>query len=116
MENLQVLLRAIFCETVRSTEPRSLSKNQQSKLSNAAAHLWTKLQRRKNPSVFQTQIAYLQAVTQATSDDVCWKKILDELLVSAHLDDLSTACVARADGLPPSAARVLADRPRARGA
>jgi len=47
--------------------------------------LWTKVQGRKDitwDTVLQNQIHHLQAVTQAIADDVCWKRILDELVTN----------------------------------
>jgi poly-beta-hydroxyalkanoate depolymerase len=85
MGHLQILLRAAFTETLYSTEAQGLSQDQQSKLGNAAALLFTKVQRRKTPSVLQNQITCIQEVTQAISEDVCWKRLLDELIETESL-------------------------------
>ena len=85
MAHLQILLTATLSETVTSTESRSLSTLWRSKLRNAAALLWTKIQRQKSPSVFQNHMTHLQEAMQATSEQVCWKTILDELLTNETL-------------------------------
>jgi len=83
MGHLQTILRGVFHETLSSMSTEGLSEDQRSRLGNAAAMLWTKVQGRKEgtwDAVLQNQIHHLQAVTQAIADDVCWKRILDELL------------------------------------
>jgi hypothetical protein len=87
MGHLQSLLTAIFSETLTSTEAKSLSTLSRSKLGRAAAVLWTKTQRQKSTSVFQNHIMHLQEITQATSEEVCWKVILDELLTNETLNE-----------------------------
>ena len=85
-EQLQTILRGVFYETLSSTSSiEGHSEVQRSKLGNAAALLWTKIQGRKEESVLQHQIHYLQAVTQAIADDVCWKRILDELFTDESM-------------------------------
>ena len=86
MGHLQTILRGIFYETLYSMRrSEGLSENQRSKLGRAAALLWKKVQGRKEESVLQNQIHHLQAVTQAIADDVCWKRILDELLTNESM-------------------------------
>ena len=86
MGHLQTILRGVFYETMSSMGPiEGLSEGQRSRLGSAAALLWTKVQGRKDESVLQNQIHHLQAVTQAIADDVCWKRILDELLTNESM-------------------------------
>ena len=86
MEHLQNILRGVFHETLSSMRSiEGLSEGERSKLGSAAALLWTKVQGRKDESVLQNQIRHLQAVTQAIADDVCWKRILDELLTNESM-------------------------------
>ena len=86
MEHLQTILRGVFYETLSSMRSiEGLSEGERSKLGSAAALLWTKVQGRKDESVLQNQIRHLQAVTQAIADDVCWKRILDELLTNESM-------------------------------
>ena len=87
MGYLHVLLTATLSEALTHTESKSLDAAQLKKLGNAAAHLWTKIQRPKNPSVLQNHIALLQEVMQATSEQVCWNNILDELLTNETLTE-----------------------------
>ena len=101
MEHLRALLRAtlrraLHCAdplslshwtTVYCTQLPSLSQDHRSKLGKAAALLWAKLRRRMSPSVFKNHMTHLQTVTQTISEDVCWKKILDELIVRRDLTE-----------------------------
>jgi hypothetical protein len=84
---LQDLLETVFYETLTSTESKNLSEDHRSKLSNAAALLWEKIQRRKTRCVLQNQMTHLQEVVQATSADVCYKSMVDELLVNEALTE-----------------------------
>ena len=91
MGHLQILLTATLSETLISKETRKrhagLHNLRVKNLGNAAALLWRKIQRQKRPSVFQNHMTYLQEVMQATSEQVCWKTILDELLTNETLTD-----------------------------
>ena len=88
MGHLQTILRGVFYEKLSSMgRIECLSEEQRSRLGNAAALLWTKMEEsdENEESVLQNQIHHLQAVTPAIADDVCWKTILDELLVNESM-------------------------------
>ena len=87
MGYLHVLLTATLSEALTHTESKSLDATQPKKLGNAAAHLWTKIQRPKTPAVFQNHLTQLQEVMQATLGQVCWNTILDELLINESLTE-----------------------------
>ena len=80
MGHLQALLTATCQEKLIPTDPHGdLYIFRTKKLGNAAALLC--------PSVFQNHMTHLQEVMQATSEQVCWKTILDELLTNETLTE-----------------------------
>ena len=87
MGHLQVLLTATIFETLTSAESNRLPPFWRDKLGNAAALLWVKNQRGNSASVFEDHMTHLQEVTQAISEEVCWKTILNELLTNETLTE-----------------------------
>jgi hypothetical protein len=85
MGHFQVLLTATLSDALNYTETSTVSTVTRSKLGNAAALLWIKNQRQESASAYQNHMTHLQEVTQATSEQVCWKIILDELLTNETL-------------------------------
>ena len=81
MEDFQGLVNATL------TEALILGRPCLERLGNAAALLWTKIQRPQSPSASQNHMTHLQEVMQATSEQVCWKTILDELLTNETLTE-----------------------------
>ena len=82
MGHLQTILRGVFYEALASKEVKGLTEDQRSRLKTVAALLWTKIQGPKNESVLKNQMRRLQEVMQAIADEVCWKRILDDLLTN----------------------------------
>jgi len=104
--HLQVLLKAKFQDIIEYKEAQTLSDEQRSKLGRAAVVLYQKkmvavsLEWRLDgacsssepgkdaDSVLQNLIDHIQTLMRAVSDEVCWSRILHEVLCT---DDLSEA-------------------------
>jgi hypothetical protein len=83
MEDFQGLVNATLTETLILGRPCL------ERLSNAAALLWKKIQRTKSPHVLRNHVTHLQDVMQATSEQVCCKIILNELLSNKTLTEIA---------------------------
>jgi len=85
LKHLQILIRAAVTEKPKSDGSPNLSNGQRVSLGNAWAMLLEKQKQFQMPQSLSNQIQCIQDVTQAISEEVCWKIILDELLISESL-------------------------------
>ena len=86
MGHFEALLRVALFETITSEDSNRLPPLWRDKLGNAAALLWVK-NNSSAATVFEDHMAHLQEVTQAISEEVCWKTILNELLTNETLTE-----------------------------
>jgi hypothetical protein len=84
MENFELLLRVVLNETITSEDSKRLCPLWRDKLGNAATMLWAN-NHNSAETVFEDHTTHLQEVTQAISEQVCWKTILNELLTNETL-------------------------------
>ena len=86
MENFELLLRVVLNETITSEDSKRLCPLWRDKLGNAATMLWAN-NHNSAETVFEDHTTHLQEVTQAISEQVCWKTILIELLTNETLTE-----------------------------
>ena len=86
MENFELLLRVVLDETITSEDSKGLCLLWRGKLGNAATMLWAN-NHNSTETVWKDHTTHLQAVTQAISEQVCWKTILDELQTNETLTE-----------------------------
>ena len=84
MENFELVVRIVSNDTITSDDPKRLCPLMRYRLGDAAAMLWAN-NRNSTGTVWLDHTSHLQEVTQAISEQVCWKTILNELLTNETL-------------------------------
>ena len=86
MENFELVVRIVSNDTITSHDPKRLCPLMRYRLGDAAAMLWAN-NRNSTGTVWLDHMSHLQEVTQAISEQVCWKTILIELLTNETLTE-----------------------------
>ena len=82
---MQDLITTVVTEKLQSDGPPNLTNAQRASLGNAWAMLLEKQREFQKPKTLANQMQCIQDVTQAIAEKVCWKIILDELLIAESL-------------------------------
>ena len=86
MENFELVVRIVSNDTITSDDPKRLCPLMRYRLGDAAAMLWAN-NRNSTGSAWLDHMSHLQEVTQAISEQVCWKTILIESLTNETLTE-----------------------------
>ena len=86
MQNFEPVLRVALNETVTSEDSKSLCPLWRYKLGNAATMLWAN-NHNSLETAWKDHTTHLQDATQAISEQVCWKTILNALPTNETLTE-----------------------------